>query len=451
MARPDPSHGQGSAKPDVDLVGEAPASAGSKQAVPQTSEEWQFNQPVLLRKSPRPSSVIVWTFVGGTALLVAWAFLAPLSETVAVQGKLRPGSKVKLVQAPVDGVVEEVLVREGDSVAQGQLLLRFDLRDPRSKLTSAMAIRSRLVSENSIYAAALGDRPATSLTANQQLQLLNQSSAFQSSQQAALQELLQSQQRLVGLKQSWKSANDIANRFQALTRDGAVSVVQELQTRDTANQLQSKLLEEHRFQAKLRADWIQSRVAPGADFRGRIETNLRQISDLDGQIRQAKLQIQYGQIHAPVSGVIFDLRVNPSSVVVPSSELMAVVPRDSLEARVLVPSKVIGFVLPGQKADLSLDTYPSNQYGRMRAWVEQIGSDALTPEEMKSTLGADATGLFFPVLLKLQHQYLVAGRRLIPLKAGMTLTADIQLRERPFISVLTSFFEDKLRSLERLR
>ena len=226
MARPDPSHGQGSAKPDVDLVGEAPASAGSKQAVPQTSEEWQFNQPVLLRKSPRPSSVIVWTFVGGTALLVAWAFLAPLSETVAVQGKLRPGSKVKLVQAPVDGVVEEVLVREGDSVAQGQLLLRFDLRDPRSKLTSAMAIRSRLVSENSIYAAALGDRPATSLTANQQLQLLNQSSAFQSSQQAALQELLQSQQRLVGLKQSWKSANDIANRFQALTRDGAVSVVQ---------------------------------------------------------------------------------------------------------------------------------------------------------------------------------------------------------------------------------
>jgi HlyD family secretion protein len=314
-----------------------------------------------------------------------------------------------------------------------------------------MAIRSRLVSENSIYAAALGDRPATSLTANQQLQLLNQSSAFQSSQQAALQELLQSQQRLVGLKQSWKSANDIANRFQALTRDGAVSVVQELQTRDTANQLQSKLLEEHRYQAKLRADWIQSRVAPGADFRGRIETNLRQISDLDGQIRQAKLQIQHGQIHAPVSGVIFDLRVNPSSVVVPSSELMAVVPRDSLEARVLVPSKVIGFVLPGQKADLSLDTYPSNQYGRMRAWVEQIGSDALTPEEMKSTLGADATGLFFPVLLKLQHQYLVAGRRLIPLKAGMTLTADIQLRERPFISVLTSFFEDKLRSLERLR
>ena len=451
MATPDPSHGQGSTKPYVDLVGETPVDTASKQAVPQASEEWQFNQPVLLRKSPRPSSVIVWTFVGGTALLVAWAFVAPLSETVAVQGKLRPGSKVKLVQAPVDGVVEEVLVREGDSVAQGQLLLRFDLRDPRSKLTSATAIRSRLLSENSIYAAALGDRPATSLTANQQLQLLNQRSAFQSSQQASLQELLQSQQRLVGLEQSWKSANDIANRFQALTRDGAVSVVQELQTRDTANQLRSKLLEEHRYQAKLRADWIQSRVAPGADFRGRIETNLRQISDLDGQIRQAKLQIQNGQIHAPVSGVIFDLRVNPSSVVVPSSDLMAVVPRDSLEARVLVPSKVIGFVLPGQKADLSLDTYPSNQYGRMRAWVEQIGSDALTPEEMKSTLGADATGLFFPVLLKLQHQYLVAGRRLIPLKAGMTLTADIQLRERPFISVLTSFFEDKLRSLERLR
>ena len=55
------------------------------------------------------------------------------------------------------------------------------------------------------------------------------------------------------------------------------------------------------------------------------------------------------------------------------------------------------------------------------------------------------------MVLQLQRQYLQAGQRQVPLKAGMTLTADIQLRQRPFISVLTSFFEDKLRSLERLR
>jgi HlyD family secretion protein len=102
-------------------------------------------------------------------------------------------------------------------------------------------------------------------------------------------------------------------------------------------------------------------------------------------------------------------------------------------------------------AKISLDTFPSNDYGRLPAVVRGVGSDALTPEEMRKALGAEATGLFYPVVLQLERQTLRAGKRQIPLKAGMTLTADLQLRQRPFISVLTSFFEDKLRSLERLR
>ena len=87
MASPSP-------KPPVDLVG-----GGATKPVgpaPQPSESWQFNQPVLLRKSLRASTVIVWSFVGGTALLLVWSLVAPLGETVAVQGKLQPGSKVKL-------------------------------------------------------------------------------------------------------------------------------------------------------------------------------------------------------------------------------------------------------------------------------------------------------------------------------------------------------------------
>jgi HlyD family secretion protein len=152
-----------------------------------------------------------------------------------------------------------------------------------------------------------------------------------------------------------------------------------------------------------------------------------------------------------VTGIVFDVRVSPSSVVAAAAPVLAIVPGGTLEARVLVPSKVIGFIRPGMKAKLSIDTFPSNDYGRLPGQVGGIGSDALTPEEMRSALGAEATGLFYPVVLQLQRQYLQAGQRQVPLKAGMTLTADIQLRQRPFISVLTSFFEDKLRSLERLR
>jgi hemolysin D len=437
------------APPQVDLIGATPP--GTAQARPKPDEPWAFKQPVLLRASPRPTSVIVWTVVGGTGLLLLWSLLAPLGETVAVQGKLQPGRRVKLVEAPVAGVVAELLVKDGQSVKTGQLLVRFDLRQARSQLTTAEAVRSRLLSENRIYSAALGERAAGELTANQRLQLSNQTAQLRTSRRVAAEELRQSEQRLAGLRQSWRTASDIARRYQALARAGAVSEVQALQTASTANQLLSQIREEQRTIARLQANLERVQTAPGSELRGRIESNLRQISDLDGQIRQARLQIQYGQLRAPVAGVVFDVRVSPTSVVEPAMAMLALVPGGTLDARVLVPSRVIGFISPGMKANISLDTFPSNDYGRLPARVRSIGSDALTPEEMRSLLGAEASGLFYPVILDLQRQSLQAGRRQVPLKSGMTLTADIQLRQRPFISVLTSAFEDKLRSLERLR
>ena len=436
----------------VDLIGDVAQPAEPAAPGPGTAmEHWSFQQPVLLRPSTRPRSVIVWSFVGGTALLLVWSVVAPLGESVAVQGKLRPSRQVKQLEAPVAGVVADLLVKEGQAVEADQLLVQFDLRQARSQLTAADAVRARLLSENRIYAAALEERPSPGLSANQQLQLRNQSEQLRSSRRVAQEELNQSRQRLQGLSESWSTAADIARRYKNLARAGAVSAVQELQTRETANQLRSQMLEEQRAIAKLEANLQQVQAAPAAELRGRIEANLRQISDLDGQIRQARLQIQFGQLRAPLSGVVFDLRVSPRSVVESGTALLALVPGGTLEARVLVPSKVIGFISPGMAAKLSLDTFPANDYGRLPAVVQRIGSDALTPEEMRSALGAEATGLFYPVVLRLHQQHLQARGRAVPLKAGMTLTADIQLRQRPFISVITSLFEDKLRNLERLR
>ena len=377
--------------------------------------------------------------------------MAPLGETIAVQGKLRPSRRVKVVEAPVQGVVAELFVKEGQPVEAGQLLVRFDLSQSQSQLKTAESVRSRLLSENRIYAAALEERSISGLTSNQQLQLRNQSEQLRSSRQAALEELNQSKQRLAGLRQSWIISADIARRYRLLARAGAVSAVQELQTQATATQLHSQMLEEQRSIARLKANLEQVQAAPAAELRNRIEENLRQISDLDGQIRQARLQMQYGQIRAPITGIVFDTQVSPRSVVESGTALLALVPGGILEARVLVPSKVIGFISPGMKANISLDTFPANDYGRLPAVVREIGSDALTPEEMRSALGAEATGLFYPAILQLAQQHLQAGRRMVMLKPGMTLTADIQLRQRPFISVLTSLFEDKRRSLERLR
>ncbi|WP_083781842.1 HlyD family efflux transporter periplasmic adaptor subunit [Synechococcus sp. WH 5701] len=412
--------------------------------------DWEFNQPVMLGRSHRASGLIAWTLVSSIGIVVVWAAVAPLSVAVAVQGKLQPGSKVKLVQAPVPGVIDALLVKEGETVRKGQSLVRFDLREVTSKLAAAEAIRTRLRNENQILAASLGDRPATGLTANQQLQLENRSVDLSSRRQIAEQELRANQARIDGLRTSLATAENILGRFDSLARSGAVSELQLLEARSRVNDLNASLAVELETSAKLRAGVANSVASPGADLRSQVEANLRQIADLTQQIDVARVQLQYSVLTAPSDGAVFDIDVAPGSVVNTTTPLLKVVPADALEAKVFIPNTAIGYLRPGQRADISLDTYPSNDYGRIPAKVLSIGSDALTTEEMAQTLQSNTQGLFFPAILQLERQSLRVGSRDVPLKPGMSLVADVQLRERTFLSVIASFLNDKRRSLERL-
>ena len=418
--------------------------------------DWEFRETVLLRKSTLSSSLLIWTAVASTALVAVWAVTAPLTQSIAVQGKLEPGGRVRQVDAPLGGLVDAVLVREGQRVRQGQPLVRFDLRAPRNALASAESVRQRLSNENQVLRASLGEISAAGLSLNQQRQLGSQQLDLSSKRRAAQEERNKSTERLRGLEASLAIARNIAGRYRELVRSGAVSEVQLLDALNKQQQLESDLNAERREAARLEAVVRSTSTTPDVELRTRIEANLRQIAELERDIAQARLQIQYGLLSAPADGEVFDINVGAGSVV-PSTRqgdqkpVLRIVPTDNLQARVYLPNNVIGFVRVGQRADISLDTFDASDYGRLQANVQSIGSDALNPEELVRVLGSDATGLYYPAVLRLQRQSLPVGRKAIPLQSGMTLTADIKLRDRRFINILTSFFENKARNLERLR
>jgi HlyD family secretion protein len=205
---------------------------------------------------------------------------------------------------------------------------------------------------------------------------------------------------------------------------------------------------------------VNTGAVTNVELRRRIEENLRQIAELDRDIQQARQLIQYGQITAPADGTVFDIEVGPGSVVAQgtgtsastsSKPLMKIVPRDALQARVYLPNTAIGFVRPGQEAQLSINAFDASDFGTIPAVVQRIASDALTADEQSRVLGKQAEGLYYPAVLKLEQQTIALRRKEAPLRAGMTLTADLQLRERRFINIFTGFFEDQRRNLERLR
>lgn len=111
----------------------------------------EFDQPVILRQSPIWTRIIVWSIIGVTVGTVSWAAIAKIEQVVPATGQLKPVGKVKEIQAPVNGVVDEVRVEDGDKVKQGDILLTFDTRSTKAELESLQKVRQSLVQEIQFY------------------------------------------------------------------------------------------------------------------------------------------------------------------------------------------------------------------------------------------------------------------------------------------------------------
>lgn len=417
------------------------------------TSSWSFNQPVLLKKNRRTSSVLVWTLAGGTAFATGWAFLAPLPQTVAVQGKLQPASGVHAIEASVPGVVDDVAVIEGQRVARGDLLLRFDARDAETRLNSAQRNRDRLQNQVTINRVVLGEQPESSLSANQKALLKSQRQDNDGHLEAESAAIRRSKVRIAGLRQSLSTAEMVADRYQTLQREGASSELQVVAALAKVTEFRTSLDAEEEELIRLQSRRDADQGGREARLRKEIEANLNRIASLDTEIRKAEVLLSRISVQAPISGLVFDLNVSRGDVV-PGGKgvkpMLQIIPEDDLQAKIYIPNEAIGFIRKGQRADISLAAFNASDYGYLPATVQRIGSDALTPKEQQRELGQDAKGLYFPATLKLESQALTVGQRSVPLQPGMSLTADLHLRTRRFISAITDMLDDKRRSLQRL-
>ncbi|MBD2460992.1 HlyD family efflux transporter periplasmic adaptor subunit [Oscillatoria sp. FACHB-1407] len=110
-----------------------------------------FDQPVILQQTSLWSRSIVYGIVGVTIFVLGWAYFARIEEAVPATGKLEPQDRVQEVQAPVGGVIEEILVEDGQQVKEGDVLIRFDTTAAAAQQRSLQQIRSSLLQENNFY------------------------------------------------------------------------------------------------------------------------------------------------------------------------------------------------------------------------------------------------------------------------------------------------------------
>lgn len=125
--------------------------------IQKTANQPEFDQPVVLRQSPILARTVIWVILGVTVSAVAWAAIAKIEQVVTATGQLQPQDAVKEIQAPINGVVKEVFVEDGDKVEKNQLLLSFDSEAAAASQTSLLTIQKSLTQENQLYRAILSD------------------------------------------------------------------------------------------------------------------------------------------------------------------------------------------------------------------------------------------------------------------------------------------------------
>jgi hemolysin D len=362
------------------------------------------HEAVVLQQSRTWVRTVSWLLVGTTGFGVAWLALAKTDEVVQAPGKLEPIGDVSVVQMPQGGVLQQMLVKEGERVSKGQVLMRLD-----NEATS-----DRVKGANQSIAAKTQELSLKTLEMQRFLE-------GNSAEQQLAEKTLQIDENLL-------------ERLQRLQTTGAVSEVQVLQQRSRANETRAKL-------ETLTAD----RQRQSALFNQQIQSLNAELADLRSKLTESRVSNRYQLIQSPVAGVVFDLKpTGPGFVGQGSEPLMKIVPFNALKAKVEVDSSKIGFVRKGQAVDISIDSFPATDFGVIQGVIKRIGSDALPPDQMKQTYR-------FPVEVQLSSQQLkLKGGTSLPLQVGMSLQANIKLRKVTYLQLLLSTFKDKTDSLKEI-
>jgi HlyD family secretion protein len=230
--------------------------------------------------------------------------------------------------------------------------------------------------------------------------------------------------------------SDIVSRLDSLQQQGATAELQLLQARNT---LQETVGSFEQTQV--------DRLRQTSQFNQRRQQLQSELADLQSRLSEQRVTLRYQEIRSPVDGMVFDLQAGGPGFVAQTSEpVLKIVPQESLQARVQIPSRQVGFVRVGQPVEISIDSYPSSDFGVVKGEVERISSDALPPDPAQAE-----PEYRFPGVVKLNEQVLTLrdGKQL-PLQAGMSLRAHIKLRSVSYLQLLLGSFRDRADSLRQL-
>ncbi|WP_310387004.1 HlyD family type I secretion periplasmic adaptor subunit [Roseateles sp.] len=415
---------------------------------------------------------LAWALMLLFVIAILWAYFGQVDIVAVAPGRIIVSDRTKLIQPLEVSVVRRVLVKDGDRVVAGQVLVELDATVATADKASIQEQLTTAASEERRTAALrdalqTGDSPAAgpqSAKGKQRIASKRLDPDRTGPAEVALQGQLQSEWQDIKAKLSKFDAEANRRRAELATVNQSIAkldaTIPLARTREadykrlvdkgfvsshaTQDKTRDRIeLERDLLTARARMAEAQSALTESEQSKAsyRAET-LRLLSDrhaqaatrhlqLNAELSKASQRERLTQLTAPVDGIVQQLAIHTTGGVVTEAQPLMIVVPDSAQvtAEVSIANQDIGFVNAGQMAEVKLETFPYTRYGTVPARVDIVTADAVTDEKR---------GSYYPATLTFsQKDMLIDGKR-VNLSPGMNITAEIKTGQRRVIEYLLS-------------
>ncbi len=438
--------------PLLDRLGGARVTPQNAAQLGMRTFEHQADAVMSTAATHRAQTLVRWALLIVVALIV-WASLAEVDEVTKGDAKVIPSRQLQVIQSFDGGVVTEILVKEGQVVDAGQLLLKVDetraTSGVRESAAQSFALKTKLarlkaLAEDQDFAPpqAAPDNAEEQRVIDEERQLYdNKRSELQAmisinEQQLAQreQELNEMQARRDAAARTLELSQQELSKTRPLLATGAVSEVDVLRLERDVNRAKGDREQATAQIARARASISEARrKIEETELAFRNEAR-RDLSDVLGRLNALNEgavaladKVDKAQVKSPVRGRVQRLLANTvGGVVSPGKDIVEIVPLDdSLVLEAKVQPRDIAFIHPGQAATVKFTAYDFGIYGGLDATVENISPDTVTDERGQNT--------YYVVRVKTKKINFSDKMPIIP---GMTAEVDILTGKKTVMSYL---------------
>jgi|SRR6185312_7049428 membrane fusion protein, hemolysin D len=456
-----------------------------RRAISPRSAQLQFLPAALEIMESPPSPVgrlVAGTIVLFVVLALVWSYFGRIDIVATAPGKVVPTGRSKTVQPLEAGIIAEILVKDGDAVTAGQVVMRLDQTVARAErnhiandlVASKLDVARLSALRNSVAEGrdpqVFFNRPeeATVAQINRTRATMMEQASAQENKIAGLDQQIAQKvaeageiaATIVKLETSLpflEEQADIRSKAMQMEYGNRIAHLDaQIRLADQKNELvvaRRKAAESEAARAGLERQKVQAQ----SEYANKVLSDLaeaeQKVAGLSEDAVKANQRLDQQVLRAPVAGTVQQLAVHSvGGVVTAAQQLMTIVPADSrLEVEAMLPNRDVGFVSAGQEAAVKVDTFNFTRYGLLHGRVANVSHDAIVrekpvdksnPSKSQSSLGdsSEPQGQEFVYATKIAMETtrIDVDGRMVDLSPGMAVTVEIKTGSRRVIEYLLS-------------